>query len=356
MPRRASLHSLALVGAALLTGGVVAAQDVAPAGSFTLAVEGVSLPLHLTDPGYDYGPHLAELPPLGASHVVLVVHFWQEHARSPAPARDPQRDLSDASLLRAIGQARKLDLEVILLPMLLLRAPGPNEWRAKLAPPEWGAWFEGYERVLLHYARLAQEAGVSALVVGSELSSSEPQLARWRGLIRRVRAAFGGGLTYGANWDHYRRVGFWNDLDWVGLSAYYELSRADAPTQEELTAAWGKVREELLFWRQEAGIRPRLLFLELGYPSLQGCAAVPWDYTRKAPVDLETQRRCYQAFEQAWAGRAELAGVVFWEWWPPPGGPEDRSYTPRGKPALEVIKRMFAAPGLRPPGAPAPPR
>lgn len=318
------------------------AGETAAAGSFALAIKGVSLPLHLTDPDYDYGPHLAELPGLGASHVVLVVKFWQENARSAAPGRDPARDLSDAALLRTIAQARAQRLEVILLPMLLLRAPA-GEWRAKLAPPDWGAWFEGYQRVILHYARLAQEAGVAVLVIGSELSSAESQGPRWSELIRRARTVFGGALTYGANWDHYRGISFWNELDWVGLSAYYELSRAEHPAQEELTRAWEGIRDELLVWRLQDKIRPRLLFLELGYPSLQGCAAVPWDYTRKAPLDLEGQRRCYRAFEQAWSGCEALAGVVFWEWWPPPGGLEDRSYTPRGKPALEVVKRMFGA-------------
>lgn len=318
------------------------AQDAAPSASFSLAVRGLAVQLHRAEPGHDYRPHLVDLPALGASHVLLAVKFFQRDARSPAPSRQPGRDLSDPDLLRVIAQARERGLSVILMPMLLLAEPGKDEWRGSLAPPDWGRWFEGYERVLLHWARLAQESqGVSCLVVGTELSSSEGQTERWRALIAKVRRVYGGALTYGANWDHYRQVGFWNDLDWVGLSAYYSLSRSEEPALDELTAAWGAVRDQLLAWRVEARVRPRLLFLELGYPSLRRCATTPWDYTTGAPVDLEAQHRCYQAFERAWARVPELGGVIFWEWWGEGGGEQDGSYSPRGKPALEVIKRVL---------------
>ena len=35
-----------------------------------------------------------------------------------------------------------------------------------------------------------------------------------------------------------------------------------------------------------------------------------------------------------------LAGALFWNWWGP-GGPEDRWYTPKGKPAEAVLRRWF---------------
>jgi len=71
-----------------------------------------------------------------------------------------------------------------------------------------------------------------------------------------------------------------------------------------------------------------------------GAASRPWDYTVRAPVDLEEQRRCYAAFVDAWRGAA-LAGVYFWDW-SGPGGASDAHYTPRGKPAEAVVRRWFA--------------
>lgn len=320
------------------------------------SIRGMGLTLHSKDPKYDYGPMLAELPKLGVNFVTLLLHVYQPNGGSAAPARHPLKTPSDRTILKVIRQARKLNMEVGLLPIVLLEKPGGDDWRGNLKPPDargrtkdqegyttpaWGRWFKGYGRVIEHYARLAQEGGASLFSVGSELSSTEGQTDRWRRLIKRVRKLFAGELTYSANWDHYEHVGFWQDLDYLGLSGYYELTESKAPRQQELDAAWVKVRDKLVRWRAKNRLtRKQFLFLEVGYASIDGCASKPWDYTMKTRVDLLEQRDCYRAFVHAWNGRRELAGVFFYEWWGY-GGKQDRSYTPRGKPALEVLQRWF---------------
>ena len=72
-------------------------------------------------------------------------------------------------------------------------------------------------------------------------------------------------------------------------------------------------------------------------------SAWPWDETREARIDLEEQRRAYEAFLRAWAPVEELEGVVFWNWFGF-GGPEDSGYTPRNKPAAEVLRAWLNAP------------
>lgn len=320
-------------------------------------LRGMTLPLHSRDPGYDYGPSISELPKHGVRQVCVSFHVYQERAHSGAPARHPLKTPSDGTIRAVIKQAQELKLEVSLLPIVLIENPGPNDWRGNLSPadtmgrrpgalgyqaPDWAGWFRGYSQLICHYARLAEECRVSLFCIGSELSSTEGEHARWRSLIKAVRRIFSGELTYSANWDHYDRVGFWSDLDYIGLSAYYELTRSTTPTLSELARAWRKVRSEILAWRTSAGLEEvPLLFTEVGYPSIDGCAAKPWDYTAKqAPIDLPEQAACYEAFVRCWDGRAELGGVFFYEWWGE-GGPGDRRYTPRGKPALEVIRTWF---------------
>ena len=66
----------------------------------------------------------------------------------------------------------------------------------------------------------------------------------WRNLIKEVRRHFRGRLTYAANFDQYEAVGFWNDLDYVGINAYFRLRDAvtrPEPTPEVLQDGWRKV-------------------------------------------------------------------------------------------------------------------
>ena len=84
----------------------------------------------------------------------------------------------------------------------------------------------------------------------------------------------------------------------------------------------------------------KFIFTEVGYPSLDGGAVNPWDYTQVTAVDLEEQRRAFSAFIKSWNGVEQLGGVFFWDWYGK-GGAKDRRYTPRGKPAADEIKRWF---------------
>jgi len=163
---------------------------------------------------------------------------------------------------------------------------------------------------------------------------------RWLALIDRVRLrATDLELMYSANWDHYRPVRFWDAVDVVGLTGYWELTRDLEASTATLARAWAAPKAEVRAWSKALG-RP-VVFTEVGYPSLDGGAAWPWDETRSAPLDLVEQARAYRAFARAWSGEATLQGAYFWNWFGF-GGPEDRNYTPRGKPAEDVLRAWFA--------------
>jgi len=321
-------------------------------------LRGMALTLHSKDPDFDYSPMLRELPDLGVNFVCVSVHVYQDHGDSLAPSRHPTKTPSDGTIRRVLREARRLGLEIALLPIVLLSSPKDNDWRGNLSPPDlrgrirshakygtpdWKAWFRGYRAVISHYARLAEECRASVFCVGSELSSTEGQLKEWQQVVREVRQRFSGDLTYSANWDHYEHVQIWKDLDFIGLSAYYELTTSKSPSLPELIRSWKGVRHEILRWRKDAGLTEvPILFTEVGYPSIDGGASKPWDYTQKTGADLHEQKLCYQAFVRTWNGRPELGGAIFYEWWGR-GGREDRGYTPRGKPALRVLREWFTA-------------
>jgi hypothetical protein len=226
----------------------------------------------------------------------------------------------------------------MLFPILWVEKRAIGDWRGTLAPKDPEQWWRSYGQFIEHYARLAKEAGAHILSVGSEFASLEGERDRWVELIGRIRRIFDGQLLYSANWDHYVEVSFWDQVDLAGLTGYYRLTMNAEASQAELTKAWRLIRNKILKWQSTMG-RP-LVFTELGYPSLDGAASSPWDYTTGKPLDLEEQRRCFQAFADAWADEPRLRGVFFWNWWGPGKG-TDTWYTIKAKPAEAVMRAWF---------------
>lgn len=157
-----------------------------------------------------------------------------------------------------------------------------------------------------------------------------------------MRGLFPGQVVYSANWDHYEHVPFWDALDLIGLTGYHRLTQVQPPsqpTEAELVDSWARIRTVLLDWQANHHPGRPLVFTEVGYPSIDGAAYRPWEYTLGGTVDLEEQRRCWAAFAAAWAGEGRLAGFFAWNWWGV-GGSDDANYTPRGKPALQVLRNL----------------
>jgi hypothetical protein len=113
---------------------------------------------------------------------------------------------------------------------------------------------------------------------------------------------------------------------------------------EEIDRRWAKIQQDLFAW--QAKVKKPIILLEAGWCSLANASYEPWDYTREdLPLDLDIQRRLYEGFFESWWGKPQSAGFMMWEWSiDTPGGPEDKGYTPRGKPAADVMKKFMAMP------------
>ncbi|MCS6914305.1 MAG: hypothetical protein RMK29_20740 [Myxococcales bacterium] len=321
----------ALIGALLLLAGSAAGAPFQ---------RGVALGLYSEDPHWSYAGLLREIRDLGASHVSLVVAYYQHDATSTDIGPHPRFTAPDEAVVTAIRQAHRLGLQVMLFPILRLSHPRTaGEWRGTLVPRDVDAWWHSYGRLLLHLSRLAARERVAVLSVGSELSTLDGDRGRWQALIRQVRAVFSGTLTYSGNWDHFEEVAIYDLVDLMGVCAYFALSKGEGrPEVEDLIAAWQGPRERME--RLAARLGRPLLLTEVGYPSQAGAAARPWDERAQAPVDLEEQRRLYEAFRRVWLGVPHVSGAYFWNWfgW---GGPASPAYTPRGKPAAREIQIFF---------------
>lgn len=110
--------------------------------------------------------------------------------------------------------------------------------------------------------------------------------AGWRTTIAAARGLYTGAIAYGANFDQYQEVGFWDAVDALGVTAYFPLSRYGddgVELDERLDAAWRRVATDL-----HAVADKPVYLLELGWTRRRGATVRPWSYGR---VDvLETDR------------------------------------------------------------------
>ena len=314
------------------------ARRVLPAGGLW----GVALGLHPEEASrrdIPFPPDLGELATLGIRDLLLPV-AWAQQGIDGSSISERADTLDDDVLLDLMLNARALGLRTSLMPMVSIDDAGPRQWRGVIAPRDRDDWWRSYARFIRHYARIAERGQATMLVIGSELSSMTGvgDWARWRGLVRLLRHDYGGLLTYGA---HHQALGDcapFEFVDVIGVSAYPSLTHSLDPDGRELLDAWRGFAGELTRLAATGG-KP-LVLLEVGYPSIDGGARRPWDYTRGAPIDLGEQRDAYRAAVSTMIDTPAIAGAFFWTWFGP-GGVHDRHYTPRGKPAQDEVERLM---------------
>lgn len=320
------------------------------------SVRGIALGLFASEPGYDYGVLLREIAEQGATDLLLVVPWQQTDLGSDDLSAPPVR------LAQSLRQARALGLRCAVMPIVRLQRiedGAPHQWRGQLRPREGTArWFHRYRQLLIELAHTAQEGGAARLGIGSELVTLEPYTAEWQETVRAVRRVFvgpqagAGRLFYSLNWDSVSALlplpGFLPELDEVGIAAYFPLTESDQrPDPAALSVAWIAPRARLRELRARLGSQP-LFFTEIGYPSLPTAAQRPWDQALPTiePEDqtladsLLLQHDLYEAFCQSFSGQGELSGFYAWNWFGF-GGPTDRTFTPRGKPAATALRRCL---------------
>jgi hypothetical protein len=304
-----------------------------------LPLRGVAMQVQRVDWIDKYEQSEDEIADDGADTVLLVVEGRQENGTSSHIYLDMRMTPTPEKLGELIDHAKKRHLRVVLMPIVLLDNPKGEEWRGTLKPDSWDDWFDSYRDMLTQFAWIAQGHGVDVMSVGSELVSAEPKLDQWTKTIAKVRDIYHGSLTYSANWDHYNTIPFWDQLDLISTNSYYKLGDNADVTVAEIEQRWRAIQKNLHAF--QATVHKPLMFTEVGWCSLQNAASEPWDYTQTdLPADNDLQKRLYEAFFNVWYGDPQLGGFMIWEW--PPGPAEEKGYSPKGKPAEEVLKKWMA--------------
>lgn len=291
-----------------------------------------------------YKDSVDDIAAIGMDTVLFVVDAKMENGGSSRIYLDMRMTPSPESLGWLINYAKGKGLRVVLMPIVLLDNPRGMEWRGTINPGEnWKGWWASYRSMLHHYAWIAEAHKVDVLVIGSELVSTEKMAAEWRTTIEQVRTTYKGMITYSANWDHYKDIPFWDQLDLIGMNSYWKLGDNSAVPLGEIRQRWTRIQGTVLGFARQQG-KP-LVFLEVGWCSLRNAAHEPWDYTKDhEPIDLDLQARLYRGFFEVWHGAPGFGGFMIWEWTPGDGGPKDRGYTPEGKPAEKVLREWLKQP------------
>ena len=209
----------------------------------------------------------------------------------------------------------------------------------------WKILEDSYLKFILEYAELAQEMNVELLCIGTELEKFvEKRPAFWSQLILQIRDVFDGKLTYAANWDEFKRTPFWNDLDYIGVDAYFPISDEKTPSLVECKKGWQEHKN--LMKSKSMEYNKPVLFTEFGYRSVDFSGKEPWKSDRSmSQVNLEAQVNTTQAlFEEFW-NEEWFAGGFVWKWFhnhEDSGGDNDSQFTPQNKPVEATIKMYFS--------------
>ena len=244
-----------------------------------------------------------------------------------------------------IRLAQKAGVQVMLKPQVYV----PRSWTGSLqfeTDSAWLKWEADYERYILDMARLADSTQIPLFCLGTEFRQSIRQRPQfWTGLIKKTRKVYSGKLVYSANWDDWDQVPFWSDLDYIGLSGYFPLVKADTPDVRALKDAWVPVCERLRDFSQKHK-RP-VLFTEFGYLSVNNCGWRNWELERgvkSRKINEQAQANCIEALLSTFQAQTWWAGGFLWKWFPNMRGHEgypERDYTPQGKAGEAVLRKWY---------------
>lgn len=251
---------------------------------------------------------------------------------------------TENGLLQYAKEFQKVDLKIMVKPHLWLRRGG---FTGDLMPDSEENWIileKSYRNYILTYANAAEKINAEILCIGTELEEfvlNRPKY--WIKLIKQIRKIYKGKLTYAANWDEYKRLSFWSELDFIGIDAYFPLTDQKLPTIVEFEKGW-KVHKEEIIKIQKKFNRP-ILFTEFGYRSVDYSGKRPWEFNRmQGSVNLEAQVNGLQAIYNQFWSEEWFAGGFIWKWFNrhnQVGGKNNNRFTPQNKPAEVILSKLY---------------
>ncbi len=252
---------------------------------------------------------------LCANYISIQANVYQDDKYSSDPYIG-DRTVDDETLSNVVNKVHELGMKVVLLTPLL---PDDGTWEGEIQPRDLGTWFDHWERIQVHYAKFAEEHEVEVLLLGSELPTLRGEPDRWEDIIEKVRKYYSGEISFSVNFwttrSEFREVlnmAQWKDLDYIGVTGYFELTPSDNPSINRLEHAWTSDLHGQNVIKDLKRIRDKfdkpVVFWEIGYQSKNGTNTYPWNYLKEGKKDEGEQKDSWIGFLQAIRGKEWIHG------------------------------------------------
>jgi len=243
---------------------------------------------------------------LCANYISLQANVYQDDKYSSDPHIDG-RTVDDETLALVVKKVHDLGMRVVLLTPL---RPDDGTWEGSIQPRDIGTWFEHWEKILVHYAKFSEENGVEVLLLGSEMPTLRDEPGRWKAIIEEIRKYYSGDISFSVNFwtkrSEFREVlamTQWEDMTYIGITGYFELTPSDNPSIRRLYRAWTSDLHDQDILQDLKRLREKfnkpVVFWEIGYQSKDGTNTYPWDYLRKGDKDEKEQKDSWIGFLRA---------------------------------------------------------
>lgn len=249
-----------------------------------------------------------------------------------------------AYMKKVIQNANKNGISVMLKPHIYVENVG---WAGSLnfKAKDWGIWEANFSEKMLAFAKFAEENKIAVFCIGVELKTATARNPDFfKTLIKEIKEIYKGKLTYAANWDNYREIKFWKELDFIGIDGYFPISLKKEPTILEIERGWNRVLPKLKEFSKE--LNKKIIFTEFGYRSCDYSLGKQWEieHNKDIATNFSNQNNGYEVFFRLVYSKDFIAGGFLWKWY---GNEVDlkglskNNYTPQNKPVEKVIKKWY---------------
>jgi len=297
--------------------------------------------------GYDaeqWHANLVRIKRSGAEWVNIVRTYQMADVKASVVEADPVLTPTLESLADITADAHKVGLLVRLHMAVNLIGHRPNEWHGMISPADRRRWWASYDARVRELAEFATTHEIESLMLGTEFTSMQHDVADWRRLIAMLRdeVKYPGLIGYGVNFNSLN-VEWLDALDFFGISAYWPLAADRDPDLDTLMHSWDEIDTTLRRWKA-AHSRVPLELGEIGYVSQPYASVLPfsWKSHKGDQQSLTEQLRCYESVLRFLTTATYVSGVHFFASTAEDLEPGSRGYTPFGKPAERVMNAIMA--------------
>ena len=243
-----------------------------------------------------------------------------------------------------IEELRKQQIKIMIKPQIWVWHGEFTGFIEMKNETDWKTLEASYTSFILEYADLANEVKAELFCIGTELEKFiENRPGYWSSLIKKIKAKYKGKLTYAANWDEFKRIPFWSNLDYIGIDAYFPVSDKKTPSVEDCLEGWKK-HKQVIYNMSQKHEKP-IVFTEYGYRSVDYSGKAPWVSDRSMnQVNLEAQTNTTQALFETFWKEEWFAGGFIWKWFhehDKVGGKDNYMFTPQNKPVEVLLRKQY---------------